>query len=628
MELNQRVRAARLPLLPTIRVEFFCFTCIFVFSLVRPSVASAQQDEFVPQWAKQVVWYQIFPERFRNGDPSNDPTVEDLKGADPQRPPKQWRIHPWTSDWYQLQDYEIANGERSLGTHLTRRRYGGDLQGIIDQLDYLQNLGITAIYLNPVFVSPSLHKYDCASYHHIDPNFGPDPAGDRRLIATENPLDPSTWVWTSADKLALQLIQEVHRRDMRIIFDGVFNHMGTQSFAFQDVLSHQQNSNYRDWFTIKQWRDPENDIPFDYEGWFGVKSLPELREDQQGIVDGPRQYIFHATQRWMNPQDRGCKYGIDGWRLDVAYCVAHPFWKAWRTHVRSINPEAFVTAELVKPPEEVVPYMQGDEFDAEMNYNFAFAADEFFFQPDAWSITPSEFSNRLASLRNAYPSGVAAVSQNLFGSHDSNRIGSHIKNRGIGHYRDWGNYFGISKPLSNPKYSARKPESADIQLQKQFVIFQMTYLGAPMIYYGDEVGMWGGNDPDCRKPMLWADLRYDDETIGPDQQVHFPDTVEVNKDLLEHYRTTIQIRNRNLPLQLGDYQTTLTDDSKGLFAFRRTYQGHWIEVYFNRSQTPQSVPWPEKSCEQITELLTGETFQQVDRLEIPAGGSLVLKPKS
>ena len=129
-----------------------------------------------------------------------------------------------------------------MGRHITQRRYGGDLQGIIDKLDYLQELGITAIYLNPVFQSPSHHKYDGESYHHIDPNFGPDPQGDRQQIATENPLDSSTWVWTSADDLVLELIRKVHERGMRIIFDGVFNHMGASSFAFHDVVKNQQKS--------------------------------------------------------------------------------------------------------------------------------------------------------------------------------------------------------------------------------------------------------------------------------------------------------------------------------------------------------------------------------------------------
>ncbi|MFM9984534.1 MAG: alpha-amylase family glycosyl hydrolase [Flavobacteriales bacterium] len=240
--------------------------------------AISQPVQFVPDWAKHAIWYQVFPDRFRNGDPSNDPTIEQLRGADPQEMPKAWQVHPWGSDWYKLQDYEKQNGEPEMWKHILRRRYGGDLQGILDKLDYLQELGITAIYLNPVFEAPSLHKYDGATYHHIDPNFGPDPEGDRKLMATENPADPKSWVWTKADELALKLIDEVHKRGMKIIFDGVFNHMGINSFAFQDLLKNQENSIYKDWFIVKSWNDPETGKGFDYEGWWGVKSLPELRD--------------------------------------------------------------------------------------------------------------------------------------------------------------------------------------------------------------------------------------------------------------------------------------------------------------------------------------------------------------
>ena len=213
------------------------------------------QPEFVPEWAKGIVWYQIFPERFRNGDPKNDPTNDDIQGAYPHGHNPQWQIHPWTADWYAQQPYEQHTGE-PIWTHLQRRRYGGDLQGILNSLDYLADLGVGAIYLNPVFTSPSLHKYDGATYHHIDPTLGPDPAGDRALIATETPDDPSTWVWTSADKLLLELITAVHQRNMHIIIDGVFNHMGLNSWAFQDVVKNRQASPYKDWFKIKSWGDP------------------------------------------------------------------------------------------------------------------------------------------------------------------------------------------------------------------------------------------------------------------------------------------------------------------------------------------------------------------------------------
>jgi glycosidase len=250
-------------LLMLVAAVFIAIGCTKKSSSSSSNSSASSDEEFVPQWAKTVVWYQVFPDRFRNGDPSNDPTVQDIIGADPQQPPEEWEVHPWGSDWYELQNYEKANGESALWMHQLRRRYGGDLQGVINKLDYLKELGISAIYMNPVFDAPSLHKYDGASYHHIDPNFGPDPEGDRKLIATENPLDPETWVWTSADELALKLIDEAHKRDIKIIFDGVFNHLGINSFAFQDVRENQQNSPYKDWFTIHSWRDEAKGTEFE-----------------------------------------------------------------------------------------------------------------------------------------------------------------------------------------------------------------------------------------------------------------------------------------------------------------------------------------------------------------------------
>lgn len=548
-----------------------------------------ENDEFVPAWTKEVIWYQVFPERFRDGDSSNNPTRDDIVGADPQPLPKYWQIHPWGSDWYKLQPYEKANGDKELWKHMLRRRYGGDLQGVIDKLDYIKDMGFTAIYLNPVFDSPSLHKYDAASYHHIDPNFGPDPEGDRALMAKESPLDPSSWVWTKADELALELIKQAHKRNIRIIFDGVFNHMGINSFAFKDLKKNQQTSPYKDWFTVLSWDDEAAGTKFDYKGWFGQKSLPEFKEDEQGLVEGPKSYVFAATERWMNPKGKGAEHGIDGWRLDVAFCIAHGFWKDWRKHVKSLNPEAYLTAEIVDTPERVKPYLRGDEFDGEMNYNFAFTSAEFFFDPEPMRISASEFDRQLRVMRQLYPKGVAYVTQNLFGSHDSNRIGSHIVNRGIGNFRDWSNYFNVSQVGSNPDYQVRKPNAEEIRLQKLFVIMQMTYVGAPMVYYGDEVGMWGANDPDDRKPMLWPDIEYEDEVMNPDGGKRRPDKVAINRDLQQHYRTLIAIRNGYPALRLGDFNTLLTDDKRDLYGFERVHQGEQVWVVLNNSSKKQKI---------------------------------------
>lgn len=582
------------------------------------------------QWAQEAIWYQIFPERFRNGDTANDPQLKDLAYADPQELPAHWQVHPWGSDWYKLQDWELKNGEPELWKHLLRRRYGGDLQGIIDKLDYLEKLGITAIYLNPIFQSPSLHKYDGESYHHVDPNFGPDPAGDREMIAQENPLDPNTWQWTSADLFALKLIEEVHQRGMRIIFDGVFNHMGHNSFAFADVREKQAQSAYKDWFTIKSWDDPATKAnEFDYEAWFGVKSLPEFKEDEKGIVDGPRQYIYAATERWMNPMNKGTYFGIDGWRLDVAFCVKHAFWKEWRLLVKEINPAAYITAELVSPLEETLPYLSGDEFDAEMNYNWSFTCTEFFFNPGENRISASEFEAELARMRNAFPAEVAYVNQNLFGSHDVNRLASHIVNRGIGNFRDWGTYFNLSKATENPNYKLGPASAEEKELQKLFIVMQMCYVGAPMIYYGDEIGMWGANDPDNRKPMLWEDINHEAELYLPNQEKRSEAIpVQPDWDLWNFYRKMIAIRKSNPALSLGSYENILVNDEQQLFGFKRCYQDQEIWVLFNNDDSLHdfAISSDKKLVQSLVE--DKNAFSAVDgafNFKMPSKSFLVLK---
>ena len=546
------------------------------------------QLNFTPDWARQAVWYQIFPERFRNGDANNDPTLESIKGSWPHDYTSSWQVHMWTSDWYELQPYEKENG-KDIWFNIQRRRYGGDIQGIIDKLDYLKDLGIGAIYLNPVFESPSLHKYDAATFHHIDPYFGPDPEGDKKLIESEIPDDPSTWVWTEADKLFLKLISEVHKRGMKIIIDGVFNHMGLNSWAFRDVVANQQNSNYKDWFAVKSWNDPETGSGFDYEGWFGVRELPEIREDENGIVDGPKQYIFNITKRWMDPDgDRDPSDGIDGWRLDVAFCVKHQFWKEWRKHVKSINPEAYITAEIIDPIEDLQPYLQGDEFDAVMNYNYLFTCSEYFFD-DKTAISTTEFDRQLRELREAFPECVTYVQQNLHGSHDTQRMLSHLINKDKYKIRNWGETFEKWKG-SNPDYDTRKPDKYEIEKIKLMLFFQMTYVGAPYIYYGDEIGMWGANDPCSRKPMIWDDLNYQSEKYLPDQSLKPEENeVKINSELFNHYKKLISIRNENITLQLGDFNTFLVDDEKRIYAFSRKYNFQEILVVLNNSPENQEI---------------------------------------
>lgn len=599
-----------------------------LFTLIAGGFVGSEkpvEKEFVPAWAKSVVWYQIFPERFRNGDPTNDPPGSYANLSWPFDNQSPWQIHPWTSDWYELQPYEQQN-KLDRNANIVRRRYGGDLQGIIDKLAYLQDLGITALYLNPVFMAPSHHKYDGMMYHHIDPYLGPDPAGDLKRMETENPADPNTWVWTSADKMVLRLIEEAHRRGMRLIFDGVFNHMGINSFAFQDVKKHQQKSAYKDWFTIKSWDNPKAKTKFEYEGWFGVKELPELREDENGIVSGPKEYIFASTRRWMDPNgDGSVGDGIDGWRLDVAFCISHPFWKDWRKLVKSINPDAYITAEIIDSIEATRPYLLGDEFDAVMNYNFAFLSSDYFIDiPNRISTT--EFDAGLKKLRDSFTGGVTGVQQNLFGSHDTNRLSSAIVNKNLGGYGQWGDYFMKSKASSNPGYLTTKPTVADYQIQKLFVIFQMTYPGAPMVYYGDEVGMWGANDPDCRKPMVWADLSYAPEVYNYDGSKRTkPETVEVNQDLLAHYKKLIGIRNAHPALSTGDFKAILCDNLQQVYVYSRTLSNETILVVLNNSETAATIHLTAAGI--WKDVLNGDDFSALTGLTIPGTWGRILIKK-
>jgi cyclomaltodextrinase len=599
-------------------VVFFILTACNFYEPVKMDTFKAHT---VPEWTADAIWYQIFPERFANGDPANDPTLQDIAGAWPHDTESPWQVHPWTSDWYKRQPWEAAN-PRSFWEQVQRRRYGGDLQGIINRLDYLEELGINAIYLNPVFWSPSLHKYDGATYHHIDPNFGPDPAGDKAIIATEVPHDPATWQWTSADKLMLKLIKEVHARDMRVIFDGVFNHMGINSFAFEDVRKNGAKSPYADWFNVSKFPDPENgDDSFQYEGWFGHKELPELKEDDNGLVSGPRDYVFAATRRWMDPDGNGnVADGIDGWRLDVAFCVAHPFWKDWRKLVKSINPEAYLTAEVIDTPEALKPYLEGDEFDAVMNYGFKMTAFEYFVNETQKS-RKTHFLQELQTLRTAFDPDMVFAMQNIYGSHDTPRFASVLANLDSLDYRRWGDYhrntqvrFGLFDPL--------KPADRDYEKQKLMVTFVMTYVGAPMIYYGDEVGMWGGNDPCDRKPMVWPDMQYEKETYDAQgNKLLQPNHVGVRTDVLDHYKKMIQIRKANPALSRGSY-SDLPTGNDDVFAFVRELEGNKIVIILNRAGQPQN--FEIKMPIQGTELIAGKRVDLAEKGIIPPLGAMVI----
>ena len=541
----------------------------------------------VPEWSKTAVWYQIFPERFANGDKNNDPTPHDMKGAWPFQIPAGWNISPWTSDWYKLQPWEKTNGH-DFYWNAGVRRYGGDIQGIIDHLDYLQELGVTAIYLNPIFESPSLHKYNTRMYRHVDNNFGPDPKGDEKIWATENPKNSKTWKWTSADKLFLKLIKEVHKRNMKIIIDGVFNHVGTSFWAFKDVIKNQQKSQYKDWFIIKSWDDPKTQQnESDYKGWAGIKELPEINKTgRNDLADGFANYIHLIIKRWMAPVGNSAD-GIDGWRLDVAEKINIKFWKEFRYWVKEINPEAYITGEVwwedwqKNKMFNASPWLEGNSFDGVMNYRFARAVKKFVIDIKD-QITPEAFSDSIQALIHEYPEDNLYASQNLMDSHDVDRIASQIVNpdRWYDHY---------ANPSQNKNYLVRKP-NAD-ELAKQYLIagIQMTLPGAPMIYYGDEAGMWGGDDPDCRKPMVWPELNYEPETNDPLDRPRPVDSIKFGTRLFNWYKNLISLRNDNKTLSLGSLKFFLINNDKKIIGYSRSLNSKTFFIIINNKNQNDEI---------------------------------------
>jgi glycosidase len=543
----------------------------------------------VPEWAKRAVWYQIFPERFRNGDTANDPRLDDLHGSWPHETPPKWNVSPWTSDWYKLQPWEALDSN-GFYYHAQLRRYGGDLEGVIGKLDYLSELGITALYFTPLFESPSMHKYDASMYHHIDNNFGPDPAGDRVLWGQENPADPATWKWSAADKLFLELVKEAHRRGMKVIIDGVFNHVGMTFWAFEDVRKNQEKSAFKDWFVIKRWDDPSTpQDEFEYDGWFGVKELPEIRKVGQDLAPGPKEHIHAIIKRWMAP-DGNPADGVDGWRLDAADRVGLAFWKDLRKWVRAVNPQAYLVGEVwwedwaKDKMYDPAPWLAGDAFDAVMNYRWAREACRFFVDRRD-KVSVSEFNSRLAALRSDVSDETNSVMFNLFDSHDTDRLGSRIVNPDLPYDHNVGLH-------DNKGYDPRKPRTDEIRVQELMALFQMSYPGAPVVYYGDEAGMWGGDDPDDRKPMLWGDMAFDDETAHPFGLSRTPDRNAVDSLLLAYYRKLISIRKGSEALLAGTFETLLTDDSNDVYAYSRSGGGKRIVVVINNSSSPKKTRIP------------------------------------
>ncbi len=546
----------------------------------HPELPSVAPDFQTPLWARDVVWYQIFPDRFRNGSKKNDPDHP---------------VVPWRAEWFKLQPWEKGDFYRPL---VFLRIYGGDLQGVREKFGYLRELGISAIYFNPLFEAPSLHKYDATTYLHVDDNFAFK--GDQ-VGLKEDFTDPKTWRWTKSDKYFLKLIKMAHRRGIHVIIDGVFNHVGEKNLAFLDVKNNRNRSKYFDWFDVVSWE------PFKYKGWQDYGGMPAIAQGPDGFPPSYEKYIFNVTRRWMDPNgDSDPSDGVDGWRLDVAAEIKMEFWKKWRRLVKSINPDAYLTGEIWGNPGQ---WLRGDAFDGTMNYDFARIAQHFFFDKKN-KISASEFDRQLAALRDSLPPQAAYVTQNLYDSHDIDRLASQIKNPDRPYDAQ-----NRSQDESGKNYDETRPSSHDYRIMKLMVVFQMTYVGAPMIYYGNEVGMFGADDPSNRKPMLWKDL----------EPYENPNVNSVDEDMLSHYRHCIAIRNTYPALRTGGFRIALADDAADVYAYWRTKPGanaEHILVVMNNSEQKQtvSVSAPNlKACTPFIDVLNSPVKYYYERSPFKRG---------
>ncbi|MCI0335666.1 MAG: glycoside hydrolase family 13 protein [Planctomycetes bacterium] len=544
------------------------------------SAESSPSSPSVPSWAADAVFYQLFPERFANGDKSNDPTRESLEA--PEFVPENWAISSWTNDWYARADWEKQLGPNFFEHGVFHRRYGGDLQGVIDKLDYLARLGVNTIYFNPVFYARSLHKYDGNSYHHVDPHFGPNPKGDFELMAKET-SDPASWHWTEADKLFLELIRQAHERKIRVIVDGVFNHTGRDFFAFADLRKRQADSPYRDWYIVQGYDDPATPHnEFRYKGWWGVDSLPEFSDNEAGsdLHPGPKQYVFDSTTRWMDPNGDGDPSdGIDGWRLDVANEVPTGFWREWHAHARKVNPDCYTVAEYW---DNARRFLEEAEFSATMNYHgFAFPVKGFLIDR---VLPPSGAARELDARRNGHSRPVQNAVQNLMDSHDTDRLASMIVNAGRRPYAkaDRYDYDTNVSPRYVPEYDVRKPNDVERRVQRLIALLQMTYVGPPMIYYGTEAGMWGADDPCDRMPMVWPELTYDAQQLDPNAKPRQADAVKFDEGLFNFYRAAIALRRESSALRRGEIEFVVADDSAQFLGFRRCDDNETLLVGLNR----------------------------------------------
>ena len=484
-----------------------------------------------PEWAKGAVMYQIYVDRFCNGDTSND--VLEREYSYLGRP-----VHK-VEDWNQLpENMDVSNF------------YGGDLQGVINKLDYLKDLGVEAIYFNPIFVSPSNHKYDIQDYDYIDPHYGKIVYDEGELLP-EGSLENSrasryinrVTNWENLDasnQLFIHLVEEAHSRGIKVILDGVFNHCGSFNKWLDKEAIYDKNpeydkgayltgdSPYRSFFKFQD----ENAWPNNgsYYGWWGHDTLPKLNYEESEKL---YQYILRIGKKWVSPP-----FNADGWRLDVAADLGysedfnHKFWKDFRKTVKEANPNAIILAEHYGNPKA---WMQGDEWDTIMNYGA-------FMEPITWFLTgvekhSDEFRGEflgnsdffIGSIRNYmsyFMYNSLYVAMNELSNHDHSRFLTRTNHR-VGRIQTMG--------------PGSANENVNLGLMRLAVTFQMTWPGAPTIYYGDEVGLCGWTDPDSRRSYPWGNENME--------------LLQFHKDIIRIHNTYPSLRSGSLKFLHGEYRT-------------------------------------------------------------------------
>ncbi len=481
-----------------------------------------------PAWAKGAVMYQIYVDRFCNGDRGNDVLTGEYCyiGEQVDR----------VEDWYK---YPAQMGIREF--------YGGDLQGVLDKMDYLQGLGVEAIYFNPLFVSPSNHKYDIQDYDHIDPHFGPLVKDEGALLEPgqrENRLASryvcrvtDTANLEAANRMFIRVVEEAHKRGMRVILDGVFNHCGSFNKWMDKERIYEQapgydkgayisaDSPYRSYFDFRRGDWPYN---ASYDGWWGYDTLPKLNYEGSMAL---KEYVLQIGRKWVSPP-----YNADGWRLDVAADLGHSpeynhqFWQEFRRAVKEANPDAIILAEHYGQTKD---WLQGDEWDTVMNYDA-------FMEPVTWFLTGMEKHSddfRADLLGNAQSFWGAMyhhsasfsmpsweVAMNQLSNHDHSRFLTRT-NHMVGRTNTVG------------------PEAAERDVDKgvfrEAVVMLMTWVGAPTLYYGDEAGLCGFTDPDNRRSYPWGR-----EDIG---------LIDFHRDLIRLRKEYDELRRGSLKALDGDY---------------------------------------------------------------------------